>query len=372
MYKYMSVYIRHLNSMIPAKYDRETDPVLCVDKWDLLDKIRQTLILSFKAAILQKQKRFTEIETNDIAGPLEDGMDILYKKVNKAESKLNDVIVLAICYCNMGVLRSCHETKEKLLLRKSHLKKSLELLNRKELDRRAILIVLRASLQLECVYRKLNEPEKFYPFSHKALALCHKYTKYGEKFPAPINILCVSLDIEPEGFYPNARVSFVALYRELLNRLKPVDVIVKFGSNLRDAYTLINIMQKFLMRQLVMVMTNPVKTGLAWVRAACELSKSFLRFRLSFTEAENCLASAQYMLELYNKKVDKAETSDRSKDFHDACYYELKASVASLWGEYGNRLLFLSKYNMTNVRPGRSIPIDKATKSISMSSTTPI
>ncbi|RLU20227.1 hypothetical protein DMN91_006834 [Ooceraea biroi] len=167
----------------------------------------------------------------------------------------------------------------------------------------------------------------------------------------------------------------MTLYRELLNRLKPIEEILKFDSNVWDAYTLVNIMQKFLMRQSVMVMANPVKTDLAWIHAACQLSASFLRlskFRLSFTEARNCIASAQYMLELNDKEVSKAETSNNSEDFHDANYYVTKASVALAWCNYSNLILFLSKYNMSYIRLGTGFPIHKAAKSISMSSTTSV
>ncbi|RLU20226.1 hypothetical protein DMN91_006833 [Ooceraea biroi] len=309
MNEYMSDYVDHLKSLIPAKHDPETDPVLCVDKWDLLDEVRQMLTASFKAAISQKQTRLTKMETNDIARPIEDRMGILYKKINKAESKVNDVIALAICYSNMSIVRSRHETKKKLLLRKSYLKKSLELLNRKELDRRAILIVLRASLQLECVYHKLNEPEKCYSLLHKALALCHKYTKYGEKFPAPIIILCVSLDGEPFEFYPNSMSSFVTLYEKLV---KPVGEIFKIDLITCSLHSLAKVVHKFLMRQSIMVMANPEgRKVLIWVRAVNELSICFSHYcapRVHLNKVRNCLAAAQYVLELY-EKVTK-ETSN--------------------------------------------------------------
>ncbi|EZA52367.1 hypothetical protein X777_08764 [Ooceraea biroi] len=211
----------------------------------------------------------------------------------------------------MSIVRSRHETKKKLLLRKSYLKKSLELLNRKELDRRAILIVLRASLQLECVYHKLNEPEKCYSLLHKALALCHKYTKYGEKFPAPIIILCVSLDGEPFEFYPNSMSSFVTLYEKLV---KPVGEIFKIDLITCSLHSLAKVVHKFLMRQSIMVMTNPEgRKVLIWVRAVNELSICFSHYcapRVHLNKVRNCLAAAQYVLELY-EKVTKETSNPR-------------------------------------------------------------
>ncbi|EZA50720.1 KBP-like protein [Ooceraea biroi] len=320
---------------------------------------RTALKLSYKAATLQKNKQPQETSGSVNIIEIEDKLNNLYKNVKdetgSTETTFNDIISLATSYCNMGIAYKDFTSKTKLVVARSHLKKCLELLNGKELDRRAILIIMRAVVQLEHVFRQLNEAEKCCSFSHKAIGFYLEYTNQGSKFPAPIvSRLSVNLDIEEAC--PNTMLSLVTLCLQLLRHIKDCDCY-KW-----DLETLVKPMHNFFMYQWTEALEGPSQ-GFAWAAAILDFSLYFIR-HMRLSDARNYLAAIQYILYAYKEETNDCLSSKCcTQDIFDTLapsYHILKAQLATRWSFYGNYLLFPSKYTLSY---SKNVKVRRARKS---------
>jgi len=350
-------------------YFTETQcPIRSVKNIDIEHAFYDVLSISFKAAIIQKRGTFLE-ESRDSIKLYESKMDKLYDDVNSStETNFINVLALATSYCNMAIMYKDNTTKKKLLIAKDHLKKSLKLLKGKEMDRKIILIVMRVFLQLKYIYHKLNEEEKCYLISYKALDLYYTYTKYENEFSVPISILSNSLDIEKGEEDTNTVLSLSILHTEFLKHA--YDTFI--SENIEwDVYDFAKLIHNFLKHQSTMILADPLKDTLQWVNSSHQLSLYFIR-QSRFTEARDCIAAAQYILDIYYKELQKTrKTEDNNQsyeNFHDLHCYNMQGNVAICWVNYDKALLFLSKYNLLydiNIKPhkGNKLKLMFSTKS---------
>ncbi|EZA50711.1 hypothetical protein X777_10761 [Ooceraea biroi] len=255
----------------------------------------------------------------------------------------------------MGIAYKDFTSKTKLVVARSHLKKCLELLNGKELDRRAILIIMRASVQLEHVFRQLNEAENCCLFSHKAIGFYLEYTSQGSEFPAPIvSRFSVNLDIE-DKVWPNTMLSLVTLYSELLPHIE------KCERDKWDPETLVKPIHNFFMNQWSDALASRRK-GCAWAFATLDFSNYFTRhFRL--LDTLNYLYAIDYILDTYREHVCNISTATVSSiiDFVD-----LEGRFAIEWGLFCKHCLFVwkSKLFFRNNGKGRRANKSKSKTSI--------
>jgi hypothetical protein len=210
---------------------------------------------------------------------------------------------------------------------------------------------MRVFLQLKYIYHKLNEEENCYLISYKALDLYYTYTKYENKFSVPISILSNSLDIE-KGEDTNTVLSLSILHTEFLKYA--CDIFITYENIEWDVYDFVKIMHNFLRHRSTMV--DPLKETLQWVNCSHQLSLYFIQ-QSRFTEARDCIAAAQHILDIYYKELQKIKKTDDNKhsfeNFHDLHCYNMQRNVATCWVNYDKALLFVSKYNLlydTNIK----------------------
>ncbi|EZA50722.1 hypothetical protein X777_10772 [Ooceraea biroi] len=328
---------------------------------DITDTFQEVLVASHE--VIAQKKKLREV-TNSSVTIIEEKLSVLFKKVkgktDSTETSFNDIIRLATSYCNMGIVYKDVTSKNKLVVARSHLKKCLELLSGKEMDPRAILLIMRAVVQLEHVFRQLNVAEKSCSFSHKAIGFYLEYTSQGSEFPAPIvSRLSVSLDIEE--LRSNTMLSLVMLYSELLPHIKECE------RDKWDPETLVKPIHNFFMNQWSDALTSPIE-ACAWAYATIDFSNYFTR-HFRFPDALNYLAAIKYILDAYEDYTCKYFSAIMS--FGD--FLLLEGHYLTVWGLYYKNLLFFSKYNFSYSKyvKGRRANKSKSKPSIgSVSSTT--
>jgi len=264
---------------------------------------------------------------------LEKKVDKLYDTVmNSEETNYDDIVALATSYCNMGIICKNDTSQEKLLIGQNYLYKSLQLLKGEELDHRAILIVMRAYIQMYDIFYKLDNPE-FNQYLYKAIDLYLRYTM-EDVFIEPLVTYSIRLDIE-DAECSNSMLSLWTLYSKSLYYSETIFNLFHLQDNF------IITMHTILVNQWTIAVEDPLDIGLLWSRATTELGQYFFH-NFRFTEARNSLTAAQYILttlcykELF-KIQDKACFSFYMEDFYIVSRYN-----SIVWGLYGNTLLQLS------------------------------
>ncbi|XP_019885826.1 uncharacterized protein LOC105275067 [Ooceraea biroi] len=312
-------------------YFAEAIPRLCAEDWEITDAFRDVLKMSYNAAIFWKTKKLTG-QSNGTVKLIEENLNNLYKRViTSTETNCNDIIAVATSYCNMGIVYKDCTSKKELRIGRSHLKRSLEVLKGKELDRRAILIVMRASLLLECILHKLDELNTCCRFSHKAIGFYLEYTKQLSSFPAPLAVLSASLHTEEPGHYPNTVRSLMTLFVDLLWHVKACDF------DQWDLHDLTIPVHNFLMNRWTAVPADLVNEGFTWASITANFQSYFVR-QHRFSDARNYLAATQYILDEYRKELKANQYLPANTN-----YRLVKTNVAYGWATYSNMLLLRSK-----------------------------
>ncbi|XP_026829230.1 uncharacterized protein LOC105282267 isoform X3 [Ooceraea biroi] len=282
---------------------------------------------------------------------IEDKLSDLNKKVTKGETNFNDIIALATSYCNMGILYSSYTKEKRLYSGRSHLKKCLELLNGKEQNRRVILIVMRATMQLEYICQKLKEPKECCPFSHKAIGFYLEYTTQLSSFPMPFVTLSVRLDVEESGSTDTIK-SMMTLFLNLLEHITcefiewdPVDLIP---------------IHNFLMNRWTVMLDelDVLHQGVTWAVTATDFYSFFLD-KCRFSDARNYLVATQYILDEYEKEFKAAKEANRlPKDknitMDRKIYYDLRMHLDQGRAKYGNMLFLHSKNKLFHSQKSRT------------------
>jgi len=296
------------------------------------------LKLSFKGVVLQQKKELAETSSETIK-LAEDELHELYEiATNSTETKFDDIVALATSYCNISIVYKNYTSKKKLAIAQNYLYICLELLKGKETDRKAVLIVMRAYIQMLNIFLKLHNAEKVYEFLHKGIALYLKYTK-GDQFLEPLVINSVSLDIEDEE-YPNSMLSLLSLYSECLIEANKLNI---FEGGITDF--VITIHNFLVSRCSVIAATRPIEESALWMYAMTDVAMHLLT-SYYFTEVRNCFAATHCILHIYDKELSKLMVKQNClfENIFDSHYYTICGRLSKSWGNYGNILLDLSKH----------------------------
>jgi len=295
------------------------------------------LKLSFKGVVLQQKKELIET-SNETIKVAEDELNELYEiATNSTEITFDDIIALATSYCNISIVYNNHTSKKKLAIAQNYLYICLKLLKGKETDRKVVLIVMRAYVQMLNIFLKLHNAEKVYEFLHKGIALYLKYTK-GNEFPEPFVTNSVSLDIEDEE-YPNSMLSLQSLYLECLIEANKLDI---FNMGITDFVITIH---NFLVNRWMIVVARPIEESVLWMYAMTDIAMHLLT-SYYFTEVRNCFIATHCMLQIYDQELVKLTGTENCslEDVFDRHYYTICGRISRSWGNYGNVLLDLSKH----------------------------
>jgi len=287
------------------------------------------LQLSFRTVILASKKEITEVPKQKIK-LLEKEADKLYETImNSEELNKDDVIALATSYCNMGLIFKNDNSQENLSISENYLHKSLQLLKGDELDCRAVLIVMRAYVQIYDILYKQDNPE-YQQYLYKIIDLYLRYTT-EDVLDVPCVIYSIKLDIE--GTESNYIISLYTLYSKSLNNSK----LIFYDFCEQDNFIIT--MHKVLESQWSIVAKAPLKLGLYWAEATTELAQ-YLYSHCRFIEARNSLAAAEYTLNVLCQK----ELSTLSKDhaclkFYMHMFHTISVFNITAWGVYGLSLI---------------------------------
>lgn len=287
----------------------------------------------YEGQILETHQKYIDI--------IDVKMDRLFREViNLKDEKFDDCVTLALSYLYMSYAYIDSENKT-LILGKKYLTKSLELLQNKELDCKAILIAMRSHNELsyiETIAQNIIEAESHL---NKAMELYAMFTEEDD-YPTPVDVASI-LNIEDEA---NSKCLLNEIYRATLEGLLDMEETTFLHSKRTDIPKAVIYMHKLLVKKL-----NAADTDHAmWAIYSANLSTYFTKYG-RFIEARNHLTAANFMIQKYflnvYQKVEESNLSiieNVSKDMQ--VYKYASALIANYWAKYGLALLRLSKQTM--------------------------
>ncbi|XP_025269632.1 protein KBP homolog [Camponotus floridanus] len=294
-------------------------------------KFLQVLKLSFE--IKNSQMKQIPFKTKKKIKTLEAKMEDLFRSTTMTTNvTLDNIIVLAIAYLNMGLIYVDSKEENELCAGKNYFMRCIELLKGKELDRKAILTSIEVYTKLQCILNKLQKP-KTSELLYEAMELYLKYTEEENKYPNPINIPSI-LGIEKEK--SNSRLLLADVY------LTTVDYLVKrYKDSPKNDDKLVIYIHNLLNKEIPETMKFQNVGCYYWALASIDLTQYFL-CNHRFTEARHHLAAADYIMEEFHKFINETISSEYYTLMLDK-YQNAHANIARYWATYGNKLLCSSK-----------------------------
>lgn len=285
--------------------------------------------------IVNTTHRVTE-ETDTKLETLEIKLDKLFRGVIDSKSApLDDVAALAQSYLNMSSVYIRGDQKM-VYIGIDYLTRCLELLKGNELDRKVILIVMKAAYELSCVWFILEKAEESKLFIDKVLQLCLTYVKNEVDDLTPINITTV-LGLETEE-------NSITLQGELCTHILD-SFIVTFGKMMLDSFYHLTRIYIVIRIQSRCIERFPPDYYIGWIKNLTALSFWFTS-NGRFTEARHYLAVASYETQKFYTerymKLDQQEFPNKKAFLHDL-YKETSATVDKYWAKYGIALLRFSR-----------------------------
>lgn len=264
---------------------------------------------------------------------LEAKMEGLFQSTTLATNvTLDDIIVLAIAYFNMGLMYVDSKEENELCAGKNYFMRCIELLKGKELDRKAILTSIEVYTELQCILNKLQKSKTSELF-YEALELYLKYTEEENKYPSPINIPSILGIVEEKS---NSRLLLADIH------LANIAYLVKqYKQYPKNDDKLVIYIHNLLNKQIPEIMKFENVGCYYWALASIDLTQYFL-FNHRFTEARHHLAAADYIMEEFQKFIKETTSSEYHTLMLDK-YQNAHANIAKYWASYGNKLLCASK-----------------------------
>lgn len=293
-------------------------------------KFLQVLKLSFEVKNSQMKLSKTKKKIKTLQAKME---DLFQSTTMTTNVTLDNIIVLAIAYFNMGLIHVDSKEENELCAGKNYFMRCMELLKGKELDRKAILTSIQVYVKLQCILNKLQKP-KTSELLYEAMELYLKYTEEENRYPNPINIPSV-LGIEEEE-ESNSRLLLDNLH------LTTVDYLVKrYNHWPKNEDKIVIYIHNLLNKQIPETMKFQNVGCYYWALASIDLIQYFL-WNHRFTEARHHLAAADYIMEEFHKFINKTTSSEYHTLMLDK-YQNARANIARYWAFYGNKLLCSSK-----------------------------
>ncbi|XP_012231111.2 KIF-binding protein-like [Linepithema humile] len=347
------------------------------------EKFREMLKTSFEilSFSLNRIGKFPKKE-NKIFTTLESKILKMIKPMtNKTDIEFDNIVAFALTLLNFGIIyMKIEENIEKntdTLLDSMKIENKMEqntcslytnakkfflaclgVLEGKELDSKAILIVMKAYNKISFILFEQQKLEENKDFLFCALNTYVKYTK--NEYSTPIDI-AITLGIGEDAKELDTKMVLDEFYLEILQTLL-IDNIFN-PDNMYDMDEFVNCMHNLLNNLIKEESIHQYYKD--WAMTAADLSLYFIHHN-RFTEARHYIAAAYCMLKKANvetlTKMTETTISNRDSNFlsNTLCteYPYEYAKIAKLCGQYGIQLFHASKEKLLPSKENQSCQVD--------------
>lgn len=312
---------------------------MCISK-EFLEIIK----LSFEAKDLSENREPSE-ENNATMKRLWDRMNVLLHSISiRADTKFDDIVVLAAAYYNIGLVYVNSKESSKLFSALRCFKACLRLLRGLELNCKAILTSIGALNEMNSIFVKLEKENYVYSFLKSAMEQYLNYTKRNN-YPDPIHIPNIIGIKEKES---DPRIILEDLHFRTLR-----NIATKYLEQPEDKHDFIIYMYNLLKNQLSQMIFEGRQFRedcINWVLTLFDMSRYFLMHN-RFVEARNHLATADYIIYRFSedtlKMINRQNDVQRLRFIYLSDKYDYVCGVsARSWSTYGVSLLrfWMKKY----------------------------
>lgn len=312
----------------------EPIPIESASSMNVSKRVLEVLQLSFEVKYIGEDK--LSKKKNKIRA-LEERIDMLYRNVIDISTnpKFDNVVALATAYYNIG-LGYVNSTDDIDDLNTAIIcfSRCLELLQGKQLDRKAILTSIGALNELNLVCEKVEKKKYTYKFLNTALELYLKYT-LKDNYPDPIHIADLVGIKEEES---NPRIILDIFHYTTLQ-----DLGIQYLAKPKDKHGFVMYIHKMLNIRLVEMVSHEKQFHekcLDWALTLYDLSRYFLANN-RFTEAKSHIVAADYIVyRFFKDKLEKIEEKSKAQFNHLYESYDYVCAIRDRsWGSYGVCLL---------------------------------
>lgn len=313
----------------------ETEPPESAASLDISKEVLENVQVLFEAKDLCENREFSE-ERNIMTERLGDKMHVLLHHYidAPADTKFDDVAVLAVAYYNLGLIYVNSKEKTKLYRALIFLKTCLKLLQGQELNRKVILTSIGALNALNSIFVKLKKDN--YLYLKSAMELYLNYTK--DDYPDPIHVPSVIGIEEKES---NSKIILEELHFKTLQ-----EIAAQYLVQPEDKHGFIIYMYNLLKKELSQMMSEGRQFQvdcINWVLTLFDMSRYFL-IHNRFIEVRNHLATADFVM--YKFSEDTLKTINQQNDvqrlrfiYLSDKYDYVRGVSARSWSTYGVSLL---------------------------------
>jgi len=292
---------------------------------DIDEDYKEILKTSTEAANFSKT--YSSSELAEICELLKNTLAIFVCKITK-DAKFDEILTLAIVHLNIGLMFIEKNEENDLLTGAEYIRLSLDFLYQNELNRKAILITLTAYEALNIIWQKLGNTEHCLADLDKALELYMEYTKMGDNYPEPIDIIGSIIEDEERPKSP-----LVILHKLHVTNIE--HLMKMYVLDDKSMHTFVIYMHNLLKTEMIYRETFLSEEHVDWILVAFHLSYYFI-YHKRFAEAKNHITTAFYMLEKFRNSISSDATMVQR-------YYDrLVISGKRAWVNYGLELLRLS------------------------------
>lgn len=308
----------------------ETIPAESARSMNISKKFLEILQLSFEAKYIGKDIKFSKKRSKIKA--VEDRMDMLYRNVIDISTnpKFDDIVALAAAYYNIGLeyVNSTHSDDLNMAI--ICFSRCLELLQGKQLDRKAILTSIGALNELNLVCEKVDKETYTYKFLNTALELYLKYTM-KDNYPNPVHIASLVGIKEKES---NPKIILDIFHYTTLQ-----DLAIHYLTKPKDKHGFVMYIHKMLnirLAEMVSQGTQFDEKCLDWALTLYDLSRYFL-VNGRFAEARSHIVTADYTAcRFFKDKLAKIEEKSKAHFNHLFESYDYVCAISNRsWGSYG-------------------------------------
>lgn len=299
---------------------------------DVSENLVELLTLTINVVINETKNQFLT-QPGQVVREIEANMNKYFHNIEKLrEGKPDDSTFLAQAYLQMSTLYHNHNyKKEKLYIAEAYLARCLRLLKGKELDRKIILIVVTAYLELGYLWFKLKNLKKSKAQLDEIVELYKMYTQGKDDYPAPVCILAI-VGLKTK----NNLIDLDKLYWQALCTLT---LLASKGITSEvEKQNVMMYMHKLLTKQLKGL---PSTIGrVEWAINVQYLAKLFLEYD-RFAEAKNHIITATFVMrQFYNEELN-VQFPDMTVGLSEQYNYGVSRN-SMCWAWYGVALLAAS------------------------------
>nr|XP_012231241.1 PREDICTED: KIF1-binding protein homolog [Linepithema humile] len=297
---------------------------------------------------------------------------------NKTDIEFDNIVAFALTLLNFGIIHMKIEENMKkntdTLLDSMKIENKMEqntcslytnakkfflaclgVLEGKELDSKAILIVMNAYNEISFISLQQQKLEKHFKFLLRALNTYVKYTK--NEYSTPIDV-AITLGIGKDAKELDTKMALDNFYIETLKTLS-----TEYIYNPDNMVEFVNCMHNLLNN---LIKEESIRQYYKdWAMTAADLSLYFIHHN-RFTEARHYIATASYMITKANvetlTKITETTINDRDSNLlsNTLCteYPYEYAKIVKLCGQYGIQLLHASKEKLLPSKENQSCQVD--------------